>query len=313
MSIGTPEFQSQNIEIRNRIIAVFFKSLSSSPQEVVDVSKKCLAQVIAQHRLPKELLQSSLRPVLLNLADSKKLDVNCLQCLGRLLELLTNYFNVALGDKLLDHLRSFSETLNAMIKQTPTQRAVGDYKEIAMIVSIMDVFHLLPTAANKFLDSLVNSTLQLEKTLRRYSSSPFRSPLTKYLNRFSQESVEYFLSRLSDPQYYKLLNGIIQTDLGAPLRKELMASVDKLIRATFESKEATHAGILIVHTMSRHHSEWLSENRKIIDQLRIIWTSNESNYITGNLPQDTYREPRLILECLVKYILHVNTEIDLVY
>lgn len=61
------------------------------------MSKKGLSHVINQHKLPKELLQSSLRPVLLNLADYRKLSVPLLKGLARLLELLTNCFNVTLG------------------------------------------------------------------------------------------------------------------------------------------------------------------------------------------------------------------------
>ena len=53
----------------------------------------------AQHKLPKELLQSSLRPVLLHLADHRRLDIASLHSLARLLELLTHCFNVALGDR----------------------------------------------------------------------------------------------------------------------------------------------------------------------------------------------------------------------
>ena len=70
-----------------------------------------LAQVIAQQKLPKELLQSSLRPVLLNLADYRKLSVPLLQGLSRLLELLTNCFNVTLGEKLLEHLNKWTGSL----------------------------------------------------------------------------------------------------------------------------------------------------------------------------------------------------------
>jgi transformation/transcription domain-associated protein len=63
----------------------------------VAVAKTGLAQVITQHKLAKELLQSSLRPVLLNLQSHNKLTVSLLQGLAKLLELLTNCFNVTLG------------------------------------------------------------------------------------------------------------------------------------------------------------------------------------------------------------------------
>ena len=84
---------------------MFFRYLSFQVPEIIEVAKRGLAQIISQQKLPKDLLQSCLRPVLLNLADHRKLDVASLQSLGRLLELLTNCFNIALGEKLLEHLQ----------------------------------------------------------------------------------------------------------------------------------------------------------------------------------------------------------------
>jgi len=46
---------------------------------VVAVARDALASVIQQSKLQKELLQSSLRPILLNLADYRKLSVPLLQ------------------------------------------------------------------------------------------------------------------------------------------------------------------------------------------------------------------------------------------
>src|SRR5690606_9085943 len=95
---------------RQRIISVFFKSLYSKSSEVVEVANKGLKQVLAQqHKLPRDLLQAGLRPILMNLSDYKRLTVACLEGLARLLELLTNYFKVEIGKKLLDHLRQWAD------------------------------------------------------------------------------------------------------------------------------------------------------------------------------------------------------------
>lgn len=59
--------------------------------------------------MPKELLQSSLRPILVNLAHTKNLSMPLLLGLARLLELLSNWFNVTLGGKLLEHLKRWLE------------------------------------------------------------------------------------------------------------------------------------------------------------------------------------------------------------
>jgi len=74
--------------------------------------------------------------------------------------------------------------------------------------AIIELFHLLPAAASKFLDELVTLTIELEGALppgQVYSeiNSPYRLPLTKFLNRYATAAVEYFLNRLSEPKYFR--------------------------------------------------------------------------------------------------------------
>lgn len=91
-------------------IAMFFKSLTCRTPEIVAASKKGLTGVIAQQKLPKDLLQSSLRPILGPIcAHHKHLSLPLLQGLARLLELLSSWFNVTLGEKLIDHLNKWLE------------------------------------------------------------------------------------------------------------------------------------------------------------------------------------------------------------
>lgn len=83
---------------------------------MVDAAQAALVQVIFTNRqfkdksgMPKDLLQSCLRPVLKNLTHIQKLSLPLLQGLSRLLYLLSNWFNVTLGDKLFGYLRQWTE------------------------------------------------------------------------------------------------------------------------------------------------------------------------------------------------------------
>jgi transformation/transcription domain-associated protein len=54
----------------------------------------------------------------------------------------------------------------------------------------------------------VTLTIDLEGALppgQVYSeiNSPYRLPLTKFLNRYATLAVDYFLARLSDPKYFR--------------------------------------------------------------------------------------------------------------
>jgi transformation/transcription domain-associated protein len=150
------------------------------------------------------LSQSSLRPVLLNLAHFTKLTVPLLNGIARLLELLTNCFNVALGDKLIEHLGHIcsaakpktgspgGQASNTGEELPAPSRSPEDIKVAACII---DIFRLLPTQSVKFLKPLVESTLELEKLARQpVLSSRYRPPLFRFLARYPAETVELFLS-----------------------------------------------------------------------------------------------------------------------
>ena len=84
-------------ELRQNIIQLFFKHLTSPDEAVIATAQQGLAHVISNHKMPKGLLQLSLRPILVNLAYHNKLKLPLLKGLARLLQLLASWFNVTLG------------------------------------------------------------------------------------------------------------------------------------------------------------------------------------------------------------------------
>lgn len=107
---------------------------------MVDAAQAALVQVISANRqfkdktgMPKDLLQSCLRPVLKNLTHIQKLSLPLLQGLSRLLYLLSNWFNVTLGDKLFGYLRQWTEPAKMQslpdpkVSDGPEQHSTRDY------------------------------------------------------------------------------------------------------------------------------------------------------------------------------------------
>lgn len=80
-ALASPETNNQaHHAARLKALSVYFKLLYSKAPEVVEASYQSLKQVMVQQgKLPKDLLQSGLKPVLMNLADHKKLSVASLQ------------------------------------------------------------------------------------------------------------------------------------------------------------------------------------------------------------------------------------------
>ncbi|KAJ1749129.1 transcription-associated protein 1 [Coemansia sp. RSA 1821] len=233
-----PEFSdARNMPTRARIISVFFKSLYHKSVEVVDAANDGLRQVLLQQqKLPRDLLQTGLRPILINLSDYKRLTVASLDGLARLLQLLTNYFKVEVGRKLLDHMQQWA---NPQLLQAAAERSIEDMHEIRILVAILQVFHLLPPSASVLLDDLVSSVVNLEVHLCRRESSPFREPLFKFLNRYPSESVVYFVERIESAHYARIFCHAIRSPECGPLRKALIAHTTRLVSLL---KEFTASG-----------------------------------------------------------------------
>jgi transformation/transcription domain-associated protein len=112
-AVAWPAFRDEPAlkSLRERIIGCFFKSLTSLVPGIAAGAREGLRHVTASQpkNLPKDQLQTSLRPLLMNLANYKSLTLPLLRGLSQLLELLAMWFNPNLGDKLLDHLRNWLE------------------------------------------------------------------------------------------------------------------------------------------------------------------------------------------------------------
>ncbi|KAG1327763.1 Phosphatidylinositol 3-and 4-kinase family protein with FAT domain [Cocos nucifera] len=305
-------------ELRAKIIAMFFKSLTCRTPEIVAVAKEGLRQltnldVIQQQRMPKDLLQSSLRPILVNLAHPKSLTMPLLQGLARLLELLSNWFNVTLGVKLLDHLKKWLDP-EKLVQSSKAWKS-GDEPKVA--AAMIELFHLLPPAAGKFLDELVTIIIDLEGALPQgqfYSeiNSPYRLPLTKFLNRYATDAIDYFLARLGHPKYFRRFMYIICSDAGQPLREELAKSPQKILASAFPQfypqaegsmaqlgslndeglinpisdnfagppsvnlgacSDGYFNGLELISTLVKLMPEWLHGNRVAFDTLLLVWKS----------------------------------------
>ncbi|KAJ3404672.1 hypothetical protein HDU80_002517 [Chytriomyces hyalinus] len=277
-AMGCADFNGQRqVTTRARIIAVFFKSLYAKSSEVVDVAYQGLALVLnQQQKLPKELLQAGLKPILVNLQEYKRLTVPGLEGLARLLELLTSYFKVEIGKKLLDHCRQWAETA---IAGNAAAKPLTEIEEIKIMVAILNVFHLLPATANCFLEELVSTVIELEAGIRRTVSSPFKTPLIKFLNRYNAESVEFFLDRLNNAKYAHLFVYILYEESAAPLRTELMSNPEKIVRATFENtsedpvvlSQLQACGVLIIKVLCTTNPEWLLQHPELREHISSHW------------------------------------------
>lgn len=293
MAMNFPEFANtpQNTS-RARIISVFFKSLYSRSPEVIEAANAGLKDVLTQtNKLPKDLLQNGLRPILMNLQDPKRLSVAGLDGLARLLTLLTNYFKVEIGARLLDHMKVIADDT---VLQKVSFSLVEQNPAMKIVAAIFNIFHLLPPAATSFMEHLVNKVLDLETKLRRTSHSPFRKPLVKYLNRYPKESLTFFLARFKDEQFGRFFGQILADPESEALRTAIVADTEGFASNAFdqETSDGKHTaainGIYVAHSVCSFSStkNWLVSQADLRSQLLTSGRELERKLRGDGLPPD---------------------------
>jgi len=327
--MGLPEFMQTDTykELQGDIIFHFFSALMLRSEQIISVAQKSLELVCPYP--PKDLLKMTLRPILLNLADYRKLSVPLLEGLARLLLLLRSAFNTALGDKLLEHLEKWTEPE----KLLSANKAWKPSDLVKIPTTIIDLFHLLPAAAVNFLAKLVEKTIKLElnlpkenRSLPKILNSPYRLPLIRFLNKYPSQSISYFLHALREPSVRQLFWFILKSDAAGPLRQELVENHEtEFIGATFNAHvpgnqnskaELQFQGILIVCVLSKHIPDYLEKHPAILQCLIDVWRSQDRlNRLRHeeNLPLHQVRESKLLVKCFLGYCLRNPAEIKLLF
>jgi len=269
--MATSSYVQNNSSLRGTIIAIFFKYLYWKNQDVINAAGRGLRRLVSQNtKLPKELLQAGLKPILMNMADHKRLTVEGLEGLATLLELLNSYFKVEIGKKLLDHLKSFLEPVGELHEMA--KRSLDEIHSMKILKSIVNVFHLLPTGANMFLVDLIKIVMDLEVTLRRTHYSPFRTPLLQFLNRYPSDSWDHFGAKLGHGNFGRLYAQILADPAAGMMRETVQKDRALLLQMAFlpetdnQSEQILAAvnGLHIIEALTRHTPTWIAEDPEFV-------------------------------------------------
>ena len=263
----------QQTMTRSKIIAAFFKTLYSRSNKVVDAAFLGLSRVFSQNvKLPRELLQNGLRPILMNLSDYKKLTVAGLEGLARLLELLTSYFKVEIAKEVAGPFEGMGRA------GTVTNKFYEDFDNAAQHQNYRRYFKhfsFITTHSPYFYADLMQTLLYLESNLRRQQTSPFREPIAKFLNRYPQETVNFFLPKISDRKYGRFFADILTFDSCDGLRKNVRECFDKFETQAFSAELSSQDKcvalcnmVYVVKALNKDDESWIvSQKKLLLDQL----------------------------------------------
>ncbi|RPB12496.1 hypothetical protein P167DRAFT_506485 [Morchella conica CCBAS932] len=317
--------QPDKSHTRGRIIAVFFKSLYSKSHEVIEAANSGLKGVLAQtNKLPKDLLQNGLRPILMNLSDPKRLNVAGLEGLARLLELLTNYFKVEIGSRLLDHLKNLAEP---NVLQQTSFKLLEQNPNIRVIASILNIFHLLPPAAVQFLEEMFKIVIDLEEKLRRTQHSPFRAPLLKFVNRYPAETWGFIKPKMTDLRYGRIFSQLLADESSEAMRNVVSSDTTGLLGATINIEGKTEEerfvaqvnAVNIVYSIARHPSsaEWLVKNRDLMERLLRAGVEIREKLKEGKVPVPIRlgvdQSSETLQEIFMLYLTHAEQDLEFLF
>jgi len=358
-ALSTPELSSTEapqplVALREHISTVLFSSLTSRNPSIVAIAKLGLVEV--KPHMNKNTLKQSVSPILMSLQHLSKLSVPLLGALEYLLELLSEWFSPTLGEKLLEHIKYWLE-LDANAAVAPGQIKKSP-KDVKLIAAIVNLFHLLPKLrdskaelkANEkrllpydFIHPLVRDIMAIESSMPPESvysevNSLYMVPLTKFLAKYPKESVDYFLARLDQPNYFSRFIRIIQLAEGAELLKTLCASSSKLLKVVFGAQAETddeldelatqgvvrnadehltyYNGLKLISTMANKSPEWLSEEPSVMELLEESWGSEDrlermNNEDKHSLP--SMMETKYIVKCFISMLRHDRSQVRLLY
>ncbi|KAK0123777.1 hypothetical protein ONS95_008778 [Cadophora gregata] len=294
IAMGFDDFQKgAGNPTRTKIVSVFFKCLYSDSKQTIEAANEALKKALIQTtKLPKDLLQNGLRPVLANLQDPRRLSTHGLDGLARLLQLLTTYFKVEIGSRLLDHIKVLAEP---NVLQRISFTLIEQNEQMKIIAAVFNIFHLLPPAAEQFKERLIETVLDLEEKLRRTRYSPFRVPLYKYLNRYPREVWMMLLGKIEDQKYGRFLAQVLEHPESGPLREVVVNGVESLIKNCgdmgAENKETRYAAVInainIMHSISKFETdktkEWMDKKENMA-WFKMVGQNLELHLRTNTLP-----------------------------
>ncbi|KAF9224621.1 FAT-domain-containing protein [Gyrodon lividus] len=304
---------SEEYQTRERVMNIYFKSSWSPSKEVRGVAHEGLRMILThQSRIPKEVLKTGLRPVLMNLVDPKRLSASGLEGLACLLELLNNYFKVEIGHKLLDHFRIIADP--QMLQASPPLPLLEN-EDITKLVRLANIFHLLPPAANIFLEDLANAIVQTEARMQFSDRSPFSEPLGKYLDRYPGEALDFFMRHLHFPRHVRTFRSILQARLAPNLERGLASRMQFLVAHCLKSDDRTLLlpGLYLLDDLADLRPSWTSENNYVIDAVIEIWRSErlQTEQTDVMVPDAIHRQSTIL--SIFQKALEETPRVDLLF
>lgn len=314
--------------VKEKIFTILYKALEKN-SELQETAFECMQKFNLGCAAEKEFLLQSFRPLLMALGDHRGLTINIVKRLSYLTQLFPSMFNEKLCDQLLEIIKKMLQASVAANKSQNFLKVSKTGETEMKIATIIEIFHQIPAATQKFVPSLIALVLAAEKEIMIEPSSPYRVPLVKFLIRYPDETIDIFMSEgnIKNAQYNRFLIYLLKHKDGTPFKTILENRVDRLVELILKDKtnhnpilpeytqedenEAQHQSILITHTLIELNDKWLPTQIKIVNALNTIWSRELG--CSGSNENITCDLWHLVAKILLHYFEHNPSNINLLY
>lgn len=144
------------------------------------------------------------------------------------LNYMTQLFPNIFTEILCVQMYTYGQSLVAEIAKV----AQGRQEKLKILVSVINLFHQLPAASDRFLEKLISLVFLAEKVTMIEAGSNLREPLRKFLMRYPEKTIDVLLKEcnIKEDQIYRFLEYLISGTDGQVFRQILMRNPAKLIR-----------------------------------------------------------------------------------
>ncbi|XP_023232044.1 transformation/transcription domain-associated protein-like [Centruroides sculpturatus] len=334
-------------QCKDKILNILYKALNTSNVELQVASFECMKKFLGGAQFDMEKIHNMIRGLLGQLGDVRNLNLGIVQHYSYLTQLFPNIFNKKFCEHLLNHLKHWLE----IIVSRGSQRL--NSSEMKMCICIVNIFHQMPVATEQFIEPLVTLILKTEKALLLEASSPFREPLTKFLQHYPSHTLELLLNEtyIQDESVSRFLEYLLKGESGRPFREILQQNPAHLINMALgvvqsqaqlspsppvpgmvgqlspsqsgstlcqsaSRNELQYQAIRTVSLLVQHDDQWLSTQPHLIECLRKVWISDEfqlRHQKADSVDFVQWKEPKLLAKCLLNYVKHHPNEIELLF
>lgn len=374
---------------KDKIFAVLFKALDSKHHEIQETGFECMKKFMENTRIEVTTIHNFVKPLIKEIApkndasnttnNTSHLTMNLMQRLSYMTQLFPNIFT----EILCHQMYTCGHGLLSEIAENPQSRQ----EKLKILVSIINLFHQVPAASDKFVEKLLSLVFLAEKMIMIEAGSNLREPLRKFLMRYPDKTMELLLKEcnIKEDQIYRFLKYLLSGTNGLVFRQILMRNPAKLIlmasgpiavqqqeqqqqtattSATTTQQQATtpdlnnstnnssdqqqatnqlqaqsnatsgtptstpiiqtvnvvyeldFQAVLITNILVKHDKTWLEKQEQLIEVIKKLWLSDEfMNRHTKfeTLDYGTWKQPKLIVKCLLNYFQQKPDEILLLF